>query len=424
MKIVKYFDKDGGGGNGSRQDTSLETKLFDGFGTVTKTPEQIQAEKDVEAAKGGGAGDGQTDLVKDQATLETLLAKDEASLTVDEKKNLDALKLKFDLKPLKEDGTEYTKEELEAQDKLNKQLEEIKKKPEDKRTAEEVALLKANTEEVKSVYDQVDELYGQPIEVDYGQLDPKSPEGILKREDTIRDLAVSEYDNGLKENFPVAYELMLHLKAGGSVEEFLENGNEQDYSEITLTKADVKAQENVYRRALALKGNTQELIDAAVQFAKDKSKLFEYSQVELEQLQAKQEAEKEQRTKQTRAKEQNERALASSFYKAVDSSLISGIQGVKIPQTEHKAFSNYLQDNKFFIKDGKLLSVVEVTNDNLQQELAAQYFKFKKADLSSIAQRKAESIVAGNIKKQVTKYKITPRTSSESNKNYVPMNQI
>jgi len=425
MKITRYLDKDGGGGNGN---TNLENKLFEGFSSQAKTLEQIQAEKDAEDLKnkgGNSSGDtGQTDIAKEQATLETLLAKDETILTADEKKNLETLKAKFNLEPLKEDGTPYTKEELEAQKQLQTKLDAILKKPEAERTVEEIALLKENTQEVKDIYSQVDELSGEPIEVDYKGVDPKSAEGILMREDTIREQAVVNYDNQLKEEFPIAYELMLHIKAGGTVEDFFENGNEQDYNQITLTKTDIKGQEQVYRKALSLKGNTTEQIDALVQFAKDKSKLFEYSQAELEGLQQKQEAQRVQRQATTKAKEQRETALVNSFYKAIDTSLISGIQGVVIPKTEHKAFTNYLQDNKFFIKDGKLLSIVEITNDNLQQELAAAYFKFKKADLSAIAQRKAESIVAGNIKKQVMKYKITPKTSSEANKNYVPMNQV
>lgn len=423
ITITRYLSPDGDvGGN----NTNLENKLFEGFGGGTKTPEQIQKDAEIETKKLEESevvtiGD---DLAKEQATLESLLAKDETTLTVDEKKNLDILKTKFNLEPLKEDGTAYTKEELEQRDKLDKQIKDILAKPEDKRTVEEVAILRANTEVEKDIYAQVDELSGEPVEVDYEGVDPKTPEGIVKREDTIREQAVVNYDNQLKEEFPVPYELMVHMKAGGTLEEFFENGNEQDYNQITLTKADVKAQENIYRRALSLKGNTPEQIDTLVKYAQDKLKLFEYSQIELEQLQAKQEVQKTQRVAKAKAQEQRDNNLVDSFYKTTNTYLTSGLKGVNIPKSEHKAFNQYLQDNKFFIRDGKLLSIVEITNDNIQDEIAANYFKFKKADLSGIAQRKAESINASNIKNKVMKYKITPKNNPDGNKHYVPLNQI
>ena len=182
-------------------------------------------------------------------------------------------------------------------------------------------------------------------------------------------------------------------------------------------------QERLYRKALTLKGNTAEAIDALVQFAKDKSKLFDFSQSELESLQKQQAVDTETRQKAIKQQEQRETNLVNSFYKATDSFLISGIQGVNIPKVEHKAFTQFIQDTTF-VKDGKLLQVVELTNENLERELAANYFKFKKANLSAIAQRKADSINANKIKGLVTKYKLTPKSQPDNNKHFVPMAEI
>jgi len=423
LTITKYLDINAGGGNGSGVNTNLEDKLFEGF-KPSKTAEAIEAERKVEEEKNKGTTTVTADVLSTETTtLETLLAKDEKTLTVEEKKTLDSLKLKYDIQEVKEDGTPLTKEEKEQIQLLKTKLDGILAKAEKDRTQEEVQFLKDNTEEVKDIYSQVDELSGQPVEVDYGGTDPKSPEGILKREEVIRQQAAAAFDNSIKEEFPIAYQLMLHQKAGGTIDDFFAQGNDEDYNEVTLTKADVKGQERLYRKALTLKGNTAEAIDALVQFAKDKSKLFDFSQSELESLQKQQAVDTETRQKAIKQQEQRETNLVNSFYKATDSFLISGIQGVNIPKVEHKAFTQFIQDTTF-VKDGKLLQVVELTNENLERELAANYFKFKKANLSAIAQRKADSINANKIKGLVTKYKLTPKSQPDNNKHFVPMAEI
>jgi hypothetical protein len=417
MKITRNLSPDGG--TGGTAPTGLENSLFDTFASF-KAPEPDAAKADAaEAAKGGA----DSVLAAEQAKLETLLAKDVASLTAEEKTSLEALKLKFNVEELNEDGTPVTKEQKDAIVATQAKLAAILAKKEEDRTQEEIDFLNENTEEELSLYDQVDEIIGKKVEIDYGTIDPKSAQGIAKREEYIRDQAAREYDEEIKQEFPIAYNLMLHLKAGGDVRSFLDEGGDEDYQAVSITKGDVKAQEAFYRKALRLKGNDADEVDALVTYAKDKGKLFERSTAELEALQAKQDKDNEQKQLAIKQAEQRDVKLSSAFWSAVDTSLTSGIKGVNIPKTDHKEFREFIK-NSIFNQNGKLVFLREINGNNLQDELAASYFRFKKGDLATIAQRKAATLKAQEIKNKVFKYKITPKNSPDAPKGFVGMSQI
>jgi len=412
VKITRYLSPDG---------ESFMGGAFDNFGTPNGG----------QAGQGGGtppaAGtppatppDAAT-IEADQTLMESLVAKDEATLTAEEKTQLEALKAKYVVEELKEDGTPLTAEEKAAKATVAKRIADITAKPEGQRTVEEVKFLQENTKKAVSVYEEVDELSGVSIDVDYGTDAPTSPQGILKREEAIRAQAQTAQLGEIKESYPLAYQFLLHLQAGGNPENFL-NTNTDDYQSIVLVKEDKATQENIYRKALAIKGNTEEQIDALVQIAKDKNKLYDQSKVELEKLQRQQVIEEKQREVVAKQKKQADEQASTTFYTTLNTMLEKGVNGVLIPKEDRKAFSTFLTENTF-VRDGKLIYYKELDPKNLGEEVAANYFKFKKGDLSKVIQRKAASIVA-NEKREAIKIKLVPRTSQNTVPKLVPMSQI
>lgn len=397
IQITKYLDPapgntdDGGnGGNGGG-----------GNPPATPTAEQVQAQE--------------------QAELSSFLEKGEAALTPEEKAKFEVLKGKYDIEEVDENGAPLSKEAKEAKAKLEKQLDEIRKKPEANRTLAEVKLLEDNTPKSKNIYEEVDELTGTVVEVDYKDVNPLSPQGIQLREEAIRDQAIASYDQDLKERYPVAYQLFLHQQAGGKVEDFFKTQTE-DFSTITLTKTDVATQENVLRKALSLKGNLPEQIDAIVTYAKDKGKLFEQSKLELEALQKRQADLEQERTVKAEKNKQLERQIVNTFFANLDKTLEKGLQGIVIPKAERKAFTDFVT-GRISVENGKLIYATILDPNNLTEELAANYFKFKKADLSKLVTSKAKDLNVTNFQKKV-QYKFTPKTSSGANKNYVPLGEL
>lgn len=410
MKITRYLSPEGDTGSG------FMNGAFDNFGGTV--PPKVEVTK-VEPSNPAPIN---SDLVAQETTqLETLLAKDVTALTAEDKVKLDQLKTKYNITEVNEDGLELTPEQKQAKAATDKKISDISAKSEGQRTLEEIQFLKDNTQEVSDIYEEVDQLSGIPVAVDYGNIDPKSAEGILKREETIREQAANQYDAELKQEFPVAYQLMLHLKNGGKTEDFFKSDTD-DYQSVVLAKLDTTLQETIYRKALTIRGNTPEQVDSLVQIAKDKGKLYDQSKFELENLQRKQLIEERGRAEGAKAAELKEAQLQSSFNQEFASLLEKGVKGVVIPKTERKQFEDFMKSS-IYVQAGRLLYVKEINPKDLQDEVAANYFKFKKGDLSVIAARKASSMNADKVRASI-KYKITPKSTADKPVAYTPLSQL
>lgn len=352
--------------------------------------------------------------------LTTLLTKD--THTDVEKTRLEALKAKYNVEEVDADGKPLSAEAKAGLVRTEARLKEIKTKPEASRTLDEINFLKENTPTpARSVYEIVDEQTGDPIQIDYKGTDPLSPEGVIMREEAIRDMAMDAYDAELKEKFPSAYRLLTHLQAGGKEEDFYEASN-GDFSSIALTKGDEALNESIYRQALQIKGNSPSQIEALVTIAKDKGKLFDEAKAELTVLQTKQKQEETRKEQEIVKAEQVKQQNINGFLDNLQKNVKEGIKGVAIPLAEQRAFAEYFASNIFY-QNGKLVYTKIIDPNNLPDELAANYFRFKKGDLSKIVAAKAADLNAGKIKSKVN-YKITPRATTVNSSKILPLSEV
>lgn len=432
VKITRQLDPDPNQGGGTNKPLASlwDANSFNGLGDPppTKTEEELLAEKEAEdkrKAEEAAKGTPSPEVLKAETTeLNALLEKDETVLTDVEKARLVTLKTKYNIEELDEEGKPLTEDAKKAIKATNDRLKLISAKPENQRTAEETQFLKDNTPTPKkSLYEQVDELNGITLEVDYQGKDPLSPEGVIIREEAIANAAVEDYDAQLKEKFPRAYKFLTHLQAGGKEEDFFNVAN-NDFSQVTLSKTDVAGQEAVYRQALAIKGISPEQIDTLVTTAKDKGKLFDQSKIELEALQAKQKAD------EAKVEQQKEQAIATEektvkgFLTALEQTIAKGINGVQIPKAELQAFTRFMASNVYY-ENGQMIRVTRLDPATFVEELAAGYFRFKKGDLSKVVANKANNLRAEEVRKKIT-YKITPKGSNhqEGADKILPLGQI
>lgn len=422
VKITRYLDPEPAGGSGS-----FMGGAFDNFGTPVAKP----------AEGGAGAGTGTqapaasstaaptapdpAQVEKDQAAYDALSTKDEASLTAEEKAQLAELRGKYDFQELDADGKPITAEDKKKAEETKKRVEEILKKPEGQRTVEEVKFLDDNTPKEVNIYEEVDKLSGLSLDVDYGDTTPNTPEWIAKREEAIRDVAIKAYDAELKAKYPLGYQFLLHQQAGGDAEAFFSK-NPQSFKDVVLSKDDKSTQESIYRRALALKGLGTEQIDISVQAAKDKGKLFDFAQSELTVLQRNQAAEEAKLEATKVANEKKDKELSQGFFTQLDSFLNKGVSGLVIPKEERAEFADFLTKNTF-VQDGKLIYYKELDVKSLEEEVAANYFKFKKGDLTKLVERKAQSANTDKLRKAI-KTKLVPKTSANAVPKFVPMKDV
>ena len=359
-------------------------------------------------------------IKKEQAEAETLLNKTE--LTETEKTRLEELKAKYDFKETTEE-VQLTQEEKTKRAEVEKKIKEILAKPEDSRTIAEVRYLKENTPPPPpDLYAEVDKLRGVVIPVNYNGVDPKSPEGVLLREEAIADAAIQEYDNRLLASYPRAYEFFKHVQAGGTEETFFKGGG-QDFLGIKLSKSDSGLQETIYRQALSLKGITSEQIDALVTVAKDKGKLFEVSNQELTLLQAKQQQETSQRELKAQQEQVRKERAINDFLNTLQGTINKGFAGVVVPLADRQAF---LQDvaNKTYYENGNIYYSHVVVPQDLDKLLASLYYGYKKGDLSTLIKRYADTLNVERTQGKVKKVTLVPKVTEDEKKVYMPLGQI
>ena len=376
---------------------------------------------------GGAAGATETPEQKEQkaeiSEFQTLLGKE--APTDAEKARLEVLKGKYDATPKGADGKPLTPEQVQQIKEIQTKVNTILAKEEKDRTPEENKFLEENTEEekpdAKSIYEQVDELRGEKLEVEYGDIDPVSPQGILLREETIADRATAAAEAEIRAKFPRAYALMLHLSQGGKEEDFFKPQN-QDFSKVTISESDKAGQENILRTALGLKGNSPAIIDAVITSIKDKGTLLETAKAELEALQQdqkKRETELANKTRETRAKEMQDMGkFASDLQGAVE----KGFDGVVVPVKDRKEFIKFVGE-RIHYNDGEFRVVSKLDPKELAKALKVAYFEFKGGDIGGLAERTAKTLNARKLKQSIN-LEIVPKGTGSAAPRFTPLSQI
>jgi hypothetical protein len=346
------------------------------------------------------------------------------ALTADEKARFDVLKGKYNITYFGEDGkTPLTPDQLKAYKETEAKVNQILEKPEDQRTAEDLKFLADNTEPdgpVPSVYDKVNELRERTYDIDYGDIDPLSPEGIVLREEHIEKTAIDEFENALKTKLPRAYQFMLHVQHGGKEEDFFKPEN-QDFRSIKLDKGQKGQQERLVRTALALKGNSPTIIDTLITSLKDSDKLFEVAEQELQALQQQQVQREQERSQKAAALKAQEEKDLSDLGNAFDTALKKGIDGIVIPEKDRKGFNEFFSQQIDY-HNGQIYRVQTLNTKDLNKVLKAMYFEFKGGDLGGLVDRKAASKQAIKIKGAI-KPTVTPKATSNG-KPFLPMSQV
>lgn len=372
--------------------------------------------------KGTPGDNGKPDPSTETAELQALIGK--GTLSDTEKARLTELQSKYDATPIGADGKPLTPEQIASIKEVETKVNAILAKEESARTPEEVKFLLENTEEEgnnKSIYEQVDELRGELIEVEYGDVDPLSPEGILLREETIADKAAEAAQEEIRARFPRAYALMLHLSQGGKEEDFFKPQN-QDFSKVTITTEDKAGQENILRTALALKGNSPTIIDVIITSLKDKGALEATAKTELEALQQSQKQRETQlaaKAREIKAKEvQDLGKLATDLQTSVE----KGFDGVVVPVKDRKDFIKFIGE-RINYNNGEFHVVSKLDPKELNKVLKVAYFEFKGGDINSLADRTAKTLIARKLKNGIN-YSIVPKGTGGTPNRNVPLSQL
>lgn len=256
----------------------------------------------------------------------------------------------------------------------------------------------------------VDALHGTPLEVDYGDTDPMSPEGIYIREQAIAERSIDEFESTLKEKAPRHFAYLAHGLNGGSDEEFFEKTKDLDAlpSEEDL-EVDEDIQRQVIERSLKAKGTSDRHIKAILKAASEDDELEEMAK----------EALADEKTRQSKVladiEKENTDALAArtkdieEMTGYVEQVVTTGKLGnINIPDKDRKAFAAQFNGSLRY-ENGKFYSVTALNTDNIEETFQKEYFAYKKGNLDGLVERRAKTANTQRLKATIN---TTPKPKS------------
>jgi len=305
--------------------------------------------------------------------------------------------------PEEETTVEKTEEEKQVEQQVDSLLEKGNADPESL-TDEEVQFLKDNGVEVEegtsNVFSEVEEITGNALEVDFGDVDPSSPQGVATYLEAHREAVESSFEQQLKETFPRSYQAMLIEKEGGNPADYFvaKDGDITDYTSLVLKKDDLDTAKDLILKSLTSKGVEVEDANDLITVYTDRNKLFEEGSKALDGLKADQVTREKQVVEAEKARQEDIQQTMSAFSKEIDNEISTGLVGAfNIPKGEAQEFTNFVKENVSF-NNGKFFTSKEVSKENIKDVLGSLFFDYKKGNLDSLVKTKVK---AENVKKLV-----------------------
>lgn len=248
----------------------------------------------------------------------------------------------------------------------------------------------------------VEKITGIQLDVDFGEVDPETPQGAAIREQALVEYAVESYIKTLQEKFPRAYKILEHEANGGRVEDLL-TPDYVDYSKVELKEENKEQQKQVLLDFYKSKGfdakKAQRMVDADEDseeglFAQAKAALAERAQA--------QKAEEERITKEAKLKQQAREQQDAQFLGGVKKVVDSGKLGnfTIAAKKDREDFFSFIQENVQRADDG-YVAVLNIDKQNPLEALQQLFFAFRKGKLDEFINARAETQTVRRLERKV-----------------------
>lgn len=236
-------------------------------------------------------------------------------------------------------------------------------------------------------WNQVETITGNKVEVDYGDTDPLSPEGVAIRERVIQETAQKNFDQYIRETYPRAYAYFLHVQEGLPDEEFFSEPAPGLVSRDQFEQ-DPDIQSNWLMKDFLRKGIPEDIAQATIdKYIKDNQlkdkamKLYE-EQDKLDRARLKAIDEKQK---------QDQKEFEASLH-AVTTNIAASIKNemkLLVPEVKQKEFQEFVINS--IRHDGEKFFVVHELGDKLSTTLDSLYLQFMKGDLNTLVEKRAQT---------------------------------
>lgn len=283
-------------------------------------------------------------------------------------------------------------DELKAkEEEATKKLEEEKDKPELDTEGNPIVV---EEEEASSLYAEIDELTGFPVEGEFED----TTEGLAKRTLAVAEKVLEQEFGNFFEQHPDIAEYLRYKELGGNIETYLETIYPKlDYSKLEITEEDINTQKTIVAQGLRKQGYPENKISEKIKRYENSGVLLQEANDTKETLVNDQKAEKESIIERQAYLNNLEVEKQNKIANDIEDSIINNttFAGIVIPESDKKKFYDHI--TKPVTKEGYTQYYMDTQNDTIEDRLALLYLRYKNFNLSDVVERKAKTMEAKKV---------------------------
>lgn len=314
--------------------------------------------------------------------------------------------------------TEKKKEKVEAEAETEEEEEQKDKETEEGEDSQDSA----------AFFEEVEKLTGVELEVDYGTVDPLSPQGVALREKALQEKTRDSFLEELEENFPQAYKALVHAYNGGDITNLFTQVTGRDYSRVEIKDGDDALAKEILKEYYKSKGvKSDARITTLLESAEEsEGGLLSEAKSALDELKQDQESQRNKIVEEQAKVAQEQKRRDEVFVASLDEVLNTRSLGTfKISdKAEAAEFRKFVLGSVTRGNDGKYNIVTPVESGNIEKILQYQFFRFKKGDLGKIIQQAAETSNTRKLKLRLKQEQNKIKKTTDSDEESLTMNSF
>lgn len=274
-------------------------------------------------------------------------------------------------------------------------------------------------------WNTVESITGEKYDIDYGDVDPISPEGVALRESHVKQKAALDFESYLKSKYPKGFAYILHLDSGGNDETFFN----KEYSPTLPLRSDFESNTDLQMSTVL-----NDLIskDVDPEIAKITVDKYVKDNVLKEKALKVYEKYEEQQTKQLKELEEFNTRQQKEFQTSVDNLLstidksITESMNIIVPEKKRQEFKSFVQD-KIKYSDNKFYITQEIEQGKMGTLLEQLLFQFNGGNLDGLIQRKAKTVATQRLRTSVNKDKQAQNSVGQhptNERKFIPLGEL
>jgi hypothetical protein len=280
-------------------------------------------------------------------------------------------------------------------------------------------------DEAISFWETVSGITGNTYDIDYGETDPISPEGVAIRESFVAETASRNFEDHLKNTHPKGYAYLLHLEAGGSDEEFFKQST-PTLPERKSFETDITAQSYTVLNDLINRGVDEEIAQAQVdKYIKDNT----ITERAITIYSAYEEAQRNQ-LKNIEAYNKQQQDLynqnVNTLLSKIDATLQSDNLKYIVPEKKQQDFKKFVQDNIRY-SEGNFYVTQQIEDAKMGPLMEQLLFQFNGGNLNGLIEKKARTLTTQRLKTAVSKDRQVQNNKGEgvnSKPGFIPLGEL